>query len=139
MTNITAAAQSAPRPNSSCPIGRFGEMIGPIKVVTEGDQTVLSLTPEERHMGPSGRVHPGVLLTLAEAALDAAAGDAACRTGQPVSLNTDLVTMPEPGVELIARAEVTRATRSVIFLSGEVRAGGKLILTATGIWRQPQA
>ena len=39
------------------------------------------------------------------------------------------------GDRIVGRATITRRTRSIVFIGGELSVAGKPILTATGIWK----
>lgn len=52
----------------------------------------------------------------------------------PLSLNCDFVSAGETGETVEGVAEVTRATRTVLFISGELRAGARILMTATGVY-----
>jgi acyl-coenzyme A thioesterase PaaI-like protein len=51
-----------------------------------------------------------------------------------LSLNCDFVSAGEPGERVEGRAIVTRATRSVMFMSGTLTVGERVLMTATGVY-----
>lgn len=79
-----------------------------------------------------GRVPRAVLAGFAHAAMEAA-----CRTGTEspnvVSLNCDFVADAKSGDCIEAQVRMVRRTRSVIFLSADLTAGGRALLTANGL------
>jgi acyl-coenzyme A thioesterase PaaI-like protein len=52
-----------------------------------------------------------------------------------MTLNTDFISTAKALERVEGEAEVTRRTRSVVFVQGRVYAGDKTLLTATGIWK----
>mgnify|MGYP001809541382 FL=1 len=74
-------------------------------------------------------------LALALAALDEAAGaDAAL-----VSFSVDAAGAPQAGPVLKAQAKVTRATRTLVFLTAEVfEAPGTPTLVLSAVYRRPE-
>lgn len=52
-----------------------------------------------------------------------------------VSLNTDVVGHVPRGVRYLARAEVTRRTRTMAFVAAEVSGDGTPALSASGVFR----
>jgi acyl-coenzyme A thioesterase PaaI-like protein len=52
-----------------------------------------------------------------------------------ISLNCDFVGPAKLGDRIRATANITRKTRSIVFISGELTVEGRPILTATGLWK----
>jgi acyl-coenzyme A thioesterase PaaI-like protein len=52
-----------------------------------------------------------------------------------VSINCDFVAGAAGNEVLEGTTLITRKTRSLVFISGELSAGGRTVLTATGIWK----
>lgn len=74
-------------------------------------------------------------LALALAALDEAAGPQAAL----VSFTVDAASAPEPSARLKARATVTRATRTLMFIAAEVsEAQGAPTLVLSAVYRLPE-
>ncbi len=118
---------------------RFEAVIGPIETapaVSDTDSPVLRLTLDARHLADDGTAHGGPLMGLAQAALGACvAREASNSAARCVSLNCDFTGAPQPGDVLEARAAITRRTRSIAFVSGDITASGRVVMTATGVWR----
>ncbi|CAE7205205.1 unnamed protein product [Symbiodinium microadriaticum] len=97
---------------------------------------LLRFEAEPRHINRGGVVHGGMLMTFADQVLGFAASDAADgKTCSTMSLNCDFVAAARIGDVIEGRAWVTRRTRSVIFVQGEVSSGGQILMTATGVWK----
>ncbi len=90
---------------------------------------------EERHTNPYGVVHGGVLITFADTIMGRTVYNAAKRQSTTISFNTEFVAGARPGQWIEGRVELTRMTRSLAFVRGEVLAGGETLLTASGVWR----
>ena len=73
-------------------------------------------------------------IVLADVAKDAAREKEAEAQVRALSLNCDFVSAGEKGETITGRADVTRATRTVLFISGELRAGDRILMTATGVY-----
>ncbi|MGB5092258.1 MAG: hotdog domain-containing protein [Parvibaculum sp.] len=86
--------------------------------------------------GPSGQIDDGGVMTLFtrlfEGLTKAHAPDAVSRA---LSINCDFVGPIEPGETLTGQAQVTRATRSVMFMSAEIKAGSRFIATANAVYK----
>ncbi len=115
----------------------FNAYVGPFYSKVRDDGSVhFFLDMRDEHLNGAGFAHGGLLMAFADAALGSAVH--AAIEGAPsatMTLNTDFITAGPPGVRIEAEAEVTRRTRSVVFVSGRVYAGDKTLLTATGIWK----
>ncbi len=121
----------------------FNAYVGPIwRKPGEGETPDRFLFEvRDHHLNGGGFVHGGMLMALADVVLGATVsrtiGGAPCAT---VSLNCDFVAAGRLGDRIEGAAHITRRTRSVVFVSGELfaRADGgarQTLLTATGIWK----
>lgn len=115
----------------------FNAYVGPFFGKGRDDGSVhffVDMRPE--HMNGTGHPHGGFLMAFADAVLGTAVSlaveGAPCAT---MTLNTDFVASIKDLTRLEGEAEVTRRTRSVVFVQGRVYAGDKTLLTATGIWK----
>nr|WP_255574827.1 PaaI family thioesterase [Caldovatus aquaticus] len=91
---------------------------------------------DPRHNNGRGVVHGGILASIMDHALGKTVGDAVrpqrCAT---IQLDLHYLAPVAPGEFVTARCEVTRRTRSVVFVRGELFAGGRAVLAASGIWK----
>jgi acyl-coenzyme A thioesterase PaaI-like protein len=53
-----------------------------------------------------------------------------------IQLDVQFVTAAEIGELLIGHSEVVRATSSLLFLRGTIAANGRMVATASGIWKR---
>lgn len=115
----------------------FTILIGPLYERRDGDGYAMGLRAEERHGNRRGVVHGGTLFSLADHTLGnivwAVNENKPCAT---VSLNVDYVAGATVGQWLECTGRITRETRTLIFIKGEVMADGELAMTATGIWKK---
>jgi acyl-coenzyme A thioesterase PaaI-like protein len=81
-------------------------------------------------------VHGGMLMSFADDVLGMtvweAAGRRPCTT---VQLNTHFVSPARAGEFVEGRAEVLRATRTVVFVRGTLSVAGRTVVAADGVWK----
>jgi len=85
----------------------------------------LAFRVAQQHTNARGVAHGGMVMTFLDAALGCAAADACGR--QPiatVTLNVDFVGPGHLGDWVVARTNITRRTRSLIFVTGDLVAEG---------------
>jgi uncharacterized protein (TIGR00369 family) len=125
-------------------VGGFNSFVGPLfRLPQMADEGVrrFAFIVADKHMNSAGSAHGGMLMAFMDVAMSrsarAAAGDAkSCST---VSLNCDFVGPGRLGDLIEARIRVTRRARTMVFLSGELVAGDRTLLVATGLWKVPDA
>jgi acyl-coenzyme A thioesterase PaaI-like protein len=77
-----------------------------------------------------------MLMTLADQSMAIAARDATgSKRHATIELNTQFVGGVKLGEFVEARPEVVRATRSVVFMQVKMFVGGRIVLSANGIWK----
>ena len=131
--------EAAPEGYVPCPlpVGDFGDSLGPLFMRPDGSGCACRMRPG--HRNPRGAIHGGVLLWLADQVLGLTVYQATGRTlSATVSLNCDFVEAAFPGDLIEGEARVTRITGSVVFVTGVLRRGERVILTASGIWKRLQ-
>lgn len=113
-------------------MGTLGPLLS--RQVDEGWE--YGLQARDIHLNAANIIHGGVITTLLDQALSALAwqhaGRVPCVTMQ---LNINFVDSARLGDLMIASGRVVRATRSVLFLDGEIRINGRIIATAQGIFK----
>lgn len=115
----------------------FTVLIGPLYERRDGDGYAMGFRPDERHANRRGVVHGGMLFTLADHTLGNMVWEA--NEGKPcatVSLNVDYVSGARAGQWLECTGRISRETRSLIFIKGELTADGEIAMTATGVWKK---
>jgi len=127
-----------PVPDGFAPIrfgGRFNDHIATVYRRGEGVDAVHGFHAEDRHENPNGIMHGGMLMAFVDTIMGELAQLVAQRATATISLNVDFVAgMPLRGwVE--GRARVVRLTNSLAFMAGEATHDGKILISASGIWR----
>ncbi len=98
---------------------------------------LLDIAPQ--HLNGADRLHGGMMMSLMSivmgevAAATAATKDATAKA-HALSLNCDFVSAGETGERIEGRAIITRATRSVMFISGTLSVDSRVLMTATGVY-----
>lgn len=101
-----------------------------------GDARRFGFLPEAKHLNGGGALHGGFLMSIADNVLGFTVHEATeGRIASTVTLNTDFLSGGIAAEPLWGRAAITRKTRSLIFVAGDLSQGEKLLLTATGIWK----
>lgn len=117
----------------------FGGFAGPVVRGEDGAGAVFLFDIARQHLNGDERLHGGMMMSLASIVMGEVAGQTAAEaqagaTARPLSVNCDFVSAGEPGERVEGRAQVTRATRSVLFIGGELRVGARVLMTATGVY-----
>ena len=90
----------------------------------------------ENHLNNAKIAHGGFIAALT----DAGAGTAAHRATSKsicvtVSLELKFISQVKLGQELIGLTKIQKKTKSLVFLTCELRAGDKIAATASGVWK----
>ncbi|WP_339614283.1 PaaI family thioesterase [uncultured Parvibaculum sp.] len=111
----------------------YGGFMGPIHRQQRPDGVRFAVRIAPHHLNGIDRMHGGMTMSLASLVMgEVARAEAASRSpaarAKTLSFNCDFVSAGELG------DVVTRATRSVLFLSGTFKAGPRILMTASGIY-----
>ena len=90
----------------------------------------------ENHLNAAGITHGGFIAAF----IDAGAGTAAHRvTNQSpcvtISLELKFISAVHLGKELVGKAKIQKKTKSMVFLTCELKASDKIVATASGVWK----
>jgi len=102
----------------------------------DGERLLFGLLTRADHANPAGAVHGGILVTFADHMLGRhveITTDAVPNV--TIQLNTHFLAAVTPGTFLELRAEVTRATGSLVFIRGIISVDGHDSVALDGIWR----
>ncbi len=114
----------------------FLALIGPLWSRREEHGWAYGMIAEANHINAAGLVHGGMLMSLADQALSVVVWEAMDRTPcVTVQLDTHFLAAVHPGDFVQARAQVTRKSRSLVFVQGSLVVQGDPVLTASGIWK----
>ena len=112
----------------------FEAYIGPVTPV-DGDGFSLGFKIEPHHLNGADMLHGGMMMSFASVVLAGAAREAADSDVEALSVNCDFTGPGKPGDMVTAVAQVTRRTRTIVFLSCDVSVGDRMLMTATGVYR----
>ena len=90
----------------------------------------------ENHLNAAGITHGGFIAAL----VDAGAGTAAHRAAEnnpcvTISLELKFISAVLLGQELIGKTKIQKKTKSMVFLTCEMISNGKIVATASGVWK----
>ena len=93
-------------------------------------------TIKENHLNKAGITHGGFIATL----VDAGAGAAAHRVADSnpcvtISLELKFISTVKLGQELIGKIKIQKKTKSMVFLTCELKAENKIVTIASGVWK----
>ena len=93
-------------------------------------------TINENHLNAAGIAHGGFI----SAFVDAGSGTAAHRTaGQnpcvTISLELKFISAIRVGQDLIGKTKIQKKTKSMVFLTCELTSEGRIVATASGVWK----
>ena len=91
---------------------------------------------KENHLNAAGIAHGGFIAAV----VDAGAGTAAHRTAGncpcvTISLELKFISPVKLGQELIGTTKIQKKTKSMIFLTCELKTSDKIVATASGVWK----
>ena len=90
----------------------------------------------KKHLNAAGITHGGYLAAL----IDAGSGTSAHRTANnapcvTISLDLKFIDSSKDNDEIIGKVKILKKTNTLIFLFCELRCNGKIIASASGIWK----
>ena len=114
----------------------FVDLIGPVWRRRTPDGTWYGLVVADKHGNRSGFAHGGVLTTLLDTALGLASSDAQGDHKQAtISLNVQFFALVRLGDFITVECQVVKATRTLMFMQGTLRAGENVCAIAQGTWK----
>jgi uncharacterized protein (TIGR00369 family) len=134
---MTNASPPLPPGAENISLGGFNRYAGPIwRIPPQGAVRRFALPVTDKHLNSAGSVHGGMLMTFADVSMSqtsrAVSGAQSCST---VSLTCDFVGPGKLGDILECRVQVTRQTRTMVFMSAEIVAGDRIVAVASGLWK----
>lgn len=113
----------------------FGRLTGPFYEKLEGDSFVRAFHVAEKLTNSFGFTHGGMMMTFADIVLARASREAAKLPVVTLRMVTNFVGPARQGDWVEGRGQVTRATRSLVYVTGRLSVGRKTVLTADGVFR----
>ena len=95
-----------------------------LRFETDGDDIVTRLVPQKHHQGPLGLMHGGLISTLADETAAWAVLAVTGKFGFTTHFEARLSKGVRIGVEVVARARVTKKGGRVVKATVELQAGG---------------
>ena len=93
-------------------------------------------TINKNHLNAAGITHGGFIAALVDAGAGTAAHRAAINSPcVTVSLELKFISTVKLGQELIGKTIIQKKTKSMIFLTCELRVENKIVATASGVWK----
>ena len=138
---LAAMGMPASLPPGAEPIsvGGFNKYIGPLYRLPDEDAGRVkrfAFLVADKHMNAVATVHGGMLMSFVDVSMSRTVRliteAARCST---VSLNCDFVGPGKLGDLIESRVRLTRRTRSLVFLSAEIAAAHRLLVSAAGLWK----
>lgn len=117
----------------------YMDHIGPIYHRVLKDSVQLGVRLAKHQLNPIGTTHGGMLMSLMDVTLGATAARVLGHEGvvATVQLSCNMIAAARDGEWIHGEAQVDKTTRTLSFVSGRVMAGDRVLLTATGIFRNP--
>lgn len=114
----------------------FIGLVGPFWARRSGDSYHYAFLAEPKHHNRRGVVQGGMLMTFADRAMGMTCWYANERQPQAtVQLDMHFTDAVQIGDFVEANCRVVRRTRSLVFMSGELVVGSRVVATASGVWK----
>ena len=105
------------------------------KAISENEYQ-FKTTIKENHLNSAGITHGGFIAAVVDAgagtAAHRAAGNNPCVT---ISLELKFISATMLGQELIGNTKIQKKTKSMVFLTCELKTSDKIVATASGVWK----
>ena len=106
------------------------------KTVSENEYQ-FKTTIKENHLNSAGITHGGFIAAV----VDAGAGTAAHRAAEnnscvTISLELKFISAIKLGQELVGTVKIQKKTKSMVFLTCELKTENKIAATASGVWKK---
>jgi len=103
---------------------------------TSENEYEFKTTINENHLNEAGITHGGFIAAI----VDAGAGAAAHRSADQnpcvtISLELKFISAVKLGQELLGKTKIQRKTKTMIFLTCELKSEDKIVATASGVWK----
>ncbi len=117
----------------------FEAFVGPYYSETapnDGLERTEAFRVDERHVDAKGNLHPGALMTFADAIVGSTAWNATGRRPcVTLSMQTSYTGTAKVGDLVIGKTRLTKKTRSVVFCAADFFVDDVLICQATSLWK----
>ena len=119
--------------------GSFMQVNGPLYLLKEGDVVKFGFRVEQRHVNPMNNLHGGMMATFCDMLLPLSVhlknSEVGMRFLPTISLQVDYLAPSPLGCWVEGEGELLRATRSLVFAQGLVRADGVPCARVSGVFK----
>ena len=119
--------------------GAFATHNGPLHARWQDPYLLLGFRVGPQHVNPANSCHGGMLGMFADIMISTAAqyqSDIARQFLPTINLQMDFLATAPLGSWVQGRADILRATRSLIFSQGLIHADGTLVMRASGVFKR---
>jgi acyl-coenzyme A thioesterase PaaI-like protein len=114
----------------------FIGLVGPWWQRANCDSFDYAFLAEDKHHNRRGVVQGGMIMTFADRAMGMTCWHANGRVPQAtVQLDVHFIDAIQIGEFVECKAKVVRRTRALVFMSGELVVGERVVATASGVWK----
>jgi acyl-coenzyme A thioesterase PaaI-like protein len=113
----------------------FIDLVGPFFHRKVDDAHEYAVVAQTKHRNLRGVVQGGMLMTFADRTMGLAAYQAVKQGVVTVQMDSQFVDTAKIGELLLSQPRVVRGTRSVVFMSTEVKAGERCIILANAVFK----
>jgi len=114
----------------------FLHLVGPLWERLVNGEHEYAVVTEDKHHNRRGRVQGGLLMTFADRSCGMTARYVSGRpTLATVQMDVQFIDSGKIGETLISKPRVVRVTHSLIFMTTEVTANERCIVTASGVFK----
>ena len=116
---------------------RFNALIGPILFAANSEsEWRFYLDLDDRHANVGGVCHGGVLMSLADIGMGAAAFRAVGRRPvATIAFNAQFVSAAKSGGRVHGRSNLIRWVKEIVFMESDLWFQDRQVMNATGIWK----
>lgn len=114
----------------------FCDVVGPFWQLGSGADMRIGFRVRPGHLNRRGVVHGGMIVTFADQVLGSLALDTmAGKRLATIQLDTHFIDAVADGEFVEGHPRIERQTRSILFMSGRMFVGDRLVATANGVWK----
>jgi uncharacterized protein (TIGR00369 family) len=117
-------------------IDPFEIHVGPVFERGANGAKRYALLVDDRHLNMRGIVHGGMMMTFADAALGQAAWDATDHAPSvTLNMQTQFLKGARAGDLIEVEPVVLRQTRALLFIRGDFKVGGEVVMAVASVWK----
>jgi uncharacterized protein (TIGR00369 family) len=119
----------------------FAGLVGPLWSRQADDERQFAFVVEDKHLNVNDRAHGAALMWLLDKSLSQASVAACGNIARIVTVQLDVhfIEGARLGQMVLSQCKVTRVTRSMVFTTGQLTSDGKVLATASGVWKYRRA